>query len=290
MTRQSVKIEPTYNSSIDSSEISGKFSQLLLKTKPFLKILFLIIVIIFIIIKLWRNKGIILLNIPISNGDDPNYLKDTNIKVNTVIKPSLEGIPLPLSNSIAKCSWWGYLTSPNRLLNMFNESPKKLSTLSIKLEFSYLMWIKVFNIPGNESWNEDFRLPKILLNRNYAPIILYLPESNKLRVGVQTNNEDQLTFYEIPDFFRLQKWEFLGVCLQERNLDIYLNGELNRSFVLPGVPYLNTSQIYLFPNYGFYARVSLILYFTNCLSPDEMKIYHKMNSNSIIPYNKHFYF
>lgn len=270
-----------------SNKLGNKITQALLNSKPYLKKIFFTLIIIFLILKLWKHKGIVLLDFPITNGDNPNYLSKTNAKVNTVISPSLEGIPLPYT---IKCSWWIYLTSPSKWLNFSNDNPKNLDKLSINLEFTYLIWIKIFNVPGNENWNENYELPKILLNRNYAPIILYLPKTNRLRIGMQTNNQDQLTFYEIADFFKMQRWECLGVCLQERYLDIYLNGELNKSYVLPSVPYLNTSTIYLFPNYGFFSQVSLILYFMSCLNPDQMKEYYLMNNLSIIPYNKHFYF
>jgi hypothetical protein len=271
----------------NDSKLGNKITNALLSAKPIIQKIFIVFVLIFLIFRLWKHKGIILLDFPVTNGQNPNYLSKTNPRVNTSITPTNEGIPLPYK---INCSWWIYLTSPSKWFNVFNEKAKNLDTLSINLEFTYLIWIKVFNIPGNESWNEDYTLPKILLNRNYAPIILYIPATNRLRVGMQTNNEDQLTFYEIPDFFRLQTWQCLGVGLQDRYLDIYLNGELNRSFVLPGVPYLNTSTIYLFPNYGFFAQVSLILYFMSSLNPDQMKQYYLMNNNSKIPYNKHFYF
>ena len=36
------------------------------------------------------------------------------------------------------------------------------------------------------------KLPKILLNRNYSPIVLYVPKDNILRVGMQTDIDTKI--------------------------------------------------------------------------------------------------
>lgn len=266
-------------------EISGKIENALTAAKPILKKILIIIVIIILFYYLTDTKGIILLNTLISNGQNPNMNADDSRS--DILEPQEDGIALPFKE---KCPTWKKIISPTKWLNIFNTSDKKLSEPSTNLEYSYVIWLKIFNTPENIGWNDNYKLPKILINRNYSPIILYVPATNSLRVGIQTNNTKELTFYEIPNFFKLQRWENLTVCLQERHLDIYLNGELVKSFILSGVPYLNDDEILLFPEYGFNAETSLIMYYDNCLSPDNVKKYYNMNKDSNVPYNKHFNF
>lgn len=267
------------------SNISEKLESALTTSKPILQKVLFIALIIILFYYFADTKGIVLLNTPISNGQNPNMNADEN-NVN-VLEPQEEGYVLPYKE---KCTTWAKLISPLKWLNALNKSETNLSDQSINLEYSYVIWLKIFNTPENIGWNDDYKLPKILLNRNYSPIILYVPSTNSLRVGAQTNNTKELTFYEIPNFFKLQKWENLTVCLQERHLDVYLNGELIKSFILSGVPYLNNEEILLFPEYGFNAETSLIMYYNDCLTPTQVKKYYNINKDSSVPYNKHFGF
>jgi hypothetical protein len=267
------------------TNISEKMENTLRTAKPILKKVLVIILFVVLIRYFADTKGIILLNTLISNGQNPNM--DADHHDANILSPQEDGIALPYKQ---KCSAWKQISSFSKWLNIFNTSAKKLSEENESLEYSYVIWLKIFNTPENIGWNDNYKTPKILINRNYSPIILYVPATNSLRVGIQTNNTKELTFYEIPDFFKLQRWENLTVCLQERHLDIYLNGELVKSFILSGVPYLNDEEIMLFPEYGFNAEASLIMYYNKCLNPDEVKTYYDINKESMVPYNKHFNF
>lgn len=267
------------------SVISEKLELALRTTKPFLQKVLIIAVLIVLFFYFIDTKGIILLNTDISNGKNPNALLDNSI--NTVeLEPDEEGITLPYKE---KCSSWKKISNPSRWLSIFNTSSDKLSEPSETLEFSYVIWLRIFNTPENIGWNDSYKTPKMLINRNYSPAILYVPATNSLRIGIQTNNTKELTFYELPNFFKLQRWENLTVCLQERHLDVYLNGELIKSFILSGVPYMNDDEIMLFPDYGFNAETSLIMYHERCLNPDQVKKYYDINADSKVPYNQYFY-
>lgn len=237
-------------------------------------------VLVFIFMKLLNIDSVILLNQAITNGKDPQMY---NNSIN--IKPSVNGIQLPRKS---KFPWWKYIVSPNIWFNGINKSSSILDKRSEKLEFTYNIWIKVFNAEENLDWQQSFDIPKILLNRNYSPIILYVPKDNILRVGIQTDIDTKITFYEIPNIFKLQTWENLCIVLQERNLDVFLNGKIKVSYVLPRVPYLNTSPIQLFPNYGFYAQVSLITYYQRSLDIKEIQNLYQQNKNDKFPHKKNF--
>lgn len=267
--------------------LRNKFDPLIIfknkRSKSIIGAIIIIIIIVFIIIKLLDVDSVVLLDQPITNGKDPQI--NNKISNSLDIKPSMNGISLPRK---PKFPWWKYIVSPNIWMNSLNKNPSILNKKSEKLEFTYNIWIKIFNAEENLDWQQSFEKPKILLNRQYSPILLYVPKDNSFRVGMQTDIDTQITFYEIPNFFKLQTWENLCVVLQERNLDIFLNGKLRVSYVLPKVPYLNTSPIKLFPNYGFYAQTSLITYYKRALNIDEIKIVYKHNKNDKVPFKKNF--
>lgn len=245
-------------------------------------IVIILTVLVLIFLKLLNIDSVILVNQPITNGKDPQI---NNNKYSINIRPSNEGIQLPRKSNFP---WWKYIISPNIWFNSINKSSSILNQRSQKLEFTYNIWIKIFNAEENLDWQQSFDIPKILLNKNYSPIILYVPKDNILRVGMQTDIDTKITFYEIPKIFRLQTWENLCVVLQDRNLDIFLNGKLKVSYVLPSVPYLNTSPIQLFPNYGFYAQVGLITYYPRSLNIKEINRLYKQNKDDKIPFKKNF--
>ena len=275
---------------MSKKEENNKISKILINSidslKGYLKYVIYFLIIIYILSRVLTLDGVILLNNPISNGQLTNNI--INFKNLEIIKPSKKGIKLPKRK---KCPWTYYLNPLNLqdILSIFYSKSSILDKVSPNLEFNYQIWINIANISENLNWNDDFDLPKILLNRGFSPIILYVPKNNNLRVGMRTNNSDQITFYELENFFKVQKWSLLSVNLQNRNLDIYLNDTLVNSYILPGIPFLNNDSIYLFQEYGFFAKVSLIMYFNRSLSPNEVEKYYNMNKKSYIPKLKYFY-
>lgn len=266
--------------------IGNTLNQSIEYLRKYLKYVIYLLIIIFILSRVLVLDGIILLNNPISNGNLTNNI--INYKNIEVVTPSKNGVKLPKKK---KCPWTYYINPLNLkdILSLFYTNPSNLDKTSPNLEFTYQIWINISNISENLSWQQDFDLPKILLNRGYSPIILYVPKTNSLQVGMRTNNTEQITFYELDNFFKLQKWSLLSIGLQNRSLDIYLNDKLVQSYILPEVPYLNNDSIFLFPEYGFFAKVSLIMYFNRCLNPNEIEKYYNMNSKSYIPKLKYFY-
>lgn len=253
------------------------------KLRLFITAAVIIIIFVFIFISLLSTDSVILLNESLTNGKDPQFNKKNKSSLN--IKPSSSGIELPRKANIP---FYKYLISPNIWFNSLNKSSNILNKKKESLDFTYNIWIKVFNAEENLDWNQSFDTPKILLNRQYSPIILYVPKDNSLRVGMQTDIDTKITFYEINNFFKLQTWQNICLVLEERNLDIFLNGKLKVSYILPSVPYLNTSPIQLFPNYGFYAQVSLITYYNRSLNIKEIKNIYEQNKDDKIPYKKNF--
>ena len=72
----------------------------------------------------------------------------------------------------------------------------------------------------------------------------------------------------------LQSWFAVSVTCFQRNLDIYINGRLVKSCVLPGVPRPAVGDIIIGDNRGFSGSVCNLNWYNNMLSPDDAKTFH----------------
>jgi len=68
----------------------------------------------------------------------------------------------------------------------------------------------------------------------------------------------------------IQKWVNLVVSVYGRTMDIYIDGKLVRTCLLPGVANINNnSNVYITPSGGFDGWTSKFQYFPNSLNPQE---------------------
>jgi hypothetical protein len=68
----------------------------------------------------------------------------------------------------------------------------------------------------------------------------------------------------------IQKWVNLTISVYGRSMDVYINGKLVKTCLLPGVANINnTADIYLTPLGGFNGWTSRFQYYPNSLNPQE---------------------
>lgn len=131
--------------------------------------------------------------------------------------------------------------------------------------WSYSIWFAI------EDWNYQFDESKILFTRvdtqkNVGPEVKLGAVDNSITVSLATYAGDTqaCTINNVP----LQKWVNLIVVLNNRALDLYLDGKLVRTCVLDGVAKIATgSSIYLTPSGGFSGATSQFRYFDHPLNP-----------------------
>jgi hypothetical protein len=69
----------------------------------------------------------------------------------------------------------------------------------------------------------------------------------------------------------IQKWVNLVVSVYGRSMDVYIDGKLVRTCLLPGVPSINNNaNIYVTPLGGFEGWTSKLQYFPDSLNPQEV--------------------
>ena len=140
--------------------------------------------------------------------------------------------------------------------------------------YSYSMWFYVrdwdyrFGKWKNIMWKGNQSKPR------HSPSIWLYPLTNSIKVVTSTTGSNSLTSCDIENI-PLQKWVHMVYVLNNRSVDIYINGKLERTCILQGIP-VNQKNDKLTINYnsGFYGKMGKFQYFTSTLSPEQItKLY-----------------
>jgi hypothetical protein len=144
--------------------------------------------------------------------------------------------------------------------------------------YTYSTWFYV------NDWNYRFGEPKIILGRldkdnNPSPSITLGAMENNVNVAVACypNKASAEAGKEAPIIHQcnvtnipLQKWVNLIVSLYGRTLDLYLDGKLVRTCVLPGVAKVSPeTNILVTPNGGFNGWTTNFQYWSAASNPQE---------------------
>jgi len=170
-------------------------------------------------------------------------------------------------------SQYGTRSSPifiEKPVNAFDDNlsreTRQLPVGSEGLSFTYNFWIYIAD------WQYKFSEKKTIFIKgqpaNRAPEVYLTPSQNSLGVAISTF-ADPSGEVAVIDNIPLQKWINIAVILDNRTLDIYLDGKLERSYVLKGVPRMNRNALQFAPNGGFYGQISMFRYFNRPITPDE---------------------
>ena len=157
----------------------------------------------------------------------------------------------------------------------------KASTLpnnSNTSNYTYSAWFYV------QDWNYRFGEPKTLLVRSDqdgkpSPSIVLGGAENNIKVSVSFYPQDQTNSTDITSSivikcnvqnFPLQSWVNLIISLYGRTLDMYIDGKLVRTCVLPGVAKVNPdSDIIVTPDGGFNGWTSNFEYWDDATNPQQ---------------------
>ena len=145
-----------------------------------------------------------------------------------------------------------------------------------------------------KDWDYKFGQEKPIIRRgmngSYNPYVYLHPTENTLSVKVSvfpresstvaastpagtsdsggaTDDNFVCTVPNVP----LQKWTCVGISISGRNLDIYMDGLLVRSCLLPGVPRPATGSIEIMPGGGFSGSVIDLFHWSRALVPQDVQ-------------------
>ena len=139
--------------------------------------------------------------------------------------------------------------------------------------FAYSVWFYI------DDWSYRYGEPKIVLGRLDADL---KPSPSIVLGAIENNVKIETTVYasaqsksgsthtcnvaSVP----IQRWVNLIVSLYGRTLDVYIDGKLVRTCVLPGVAKIaNNAPVYVTPLGGFSGYTSNIHYYGDAVNPQQ---------------------
>jgi hypothetical protein len=147
--------------------------------------------------------------------------------------------------------------------------------------FSYSIWFFIDN------WNYRYGETKCIFGRmssdgtnlNPCPLVNLGATENNLEISLQVypgadtvlsatgrTANHTCNVNNVP----LQKWVNLLISAYGRSLDVYIDGKLTRTCILPGVAKIDTStNVYVTPQGGFSGWTSLFQYWPNATDPQK---------------------
>lgn len=137
------------------------------------------------------------------------------------------------------------------------------------MNYSYSSWVYV------RDWNYKFGKWKNLLWKGnqtdrHSPSIWFYPLKNSIKVVTSTTGTNSVESCDVHNF-PLQKWVNITYVLNNRTVDLYINGKLERSCVLQGIPVNNSNdKVVMTYGNGFYGKVGKTQYFAYALSPQDI--------------------
>lgn len=140
--------------------------------------------------------------------------------------------------------------------------------------YTFSIWFYV------NDWNYRYGQDKIIFGRmdadgSVAPLVQFSSSINNIEVALATypttgSSTKAVTTTCGLDDVPLQRWTNLIISLNDRALDLYLDGKLVRTCLMPGVPKMNpSSNIYVCPDGGFSGYVSNFRYVADSVNPSQ---------------------
>lgn len=169
--------------------------------------------------------------------------------------------------------------------------------IGVGADYGIQFWMFISN------WDYRFGQDKDVLKRVapndsnvVGPRVFLAPTDNTLHVRLSLYPTDQQAGSAEPgvsstgDSFMcsvenvpLQSWFSVSLTVFQRNLDIYINGRLVKSCVLPGIPKPAVGDVILNDNGGFAGSICNVNGYNVMLNPDDAKSFHAKGTTCAPP-------
>ena len=157
------------------------------------------------------------------------------------------------------------INQPHNSINGKNLNNNMVTTVCNKgISWTYNFWLYI------DDWNYKFGKKKYILQSDNVSIWLdeKLPNLH-IDINVFNKPNQSIIYKDIP----VQKWLNYALILDNRNVDLFINGYLYRSIFLQNVPEQKiTTNIDLFSNGGISGYISQFKYFSYNIDRSRVKL------------------
>jgi len=135
-----------------------------------------------------------------------------------------------------------------------------------------------------KDWDTNFGKKKTVITRGASgslnPYVYLHPTENSLVVQIDQHATTGTSAPAVGDTFScelknvpLQAWFAVGLSVNGRNVDLYLDGKLLRSCLLPGVPMTSSGSIGVMSDGGFSGNVVDLFFYSRALNPADAQAF-----------------
>lgn len=146
------------------------------------------------------------------------------------------------------------------------------------LEFTWSTWIFVKNPPLNTNSSQyrhvfskgnDILDANGIVTPNNAPGLYISPDYRELLIVMNTfqNMREKIIINDIP----INKWINVMIRVDQRQLDVFINGTMTRSKTLSSLPRQNYDNVYVALNGGFRGSISSLRYFSRAIGTNQIQ-------------------
>ena len=148
------------------------------------------------------------------------------------------------------------------------------------VNFAYSIWFYV------DDWNYKYGQAKVIFgrldkNKKPCPSVILAPTQNNINVSItvypSSSSASEIIHSCGVHNIAIQKWVNLIISVNNRTLDIYIDGKLVRTCMLPGVPKIDDdSNVSVTPGGGFSGYTAKLQYWDEAIDPQKAWNTYKM--------------
>lgn len=133
------------------------------------------------------------------------------------------------------------------------------------------IYVKDYNTNFGKYKNILWKGDKSTSTPRHSPSLWLYPMTNNLKVLTSVDSEEGIESCDIQNI-PLMKWNHIVYVLNNRSVDVYVNGKLERSCALKAIPKLEKDKVFITagspPGYG--GKIGKTQYFTRALTANEI--------------------